>query len=271
VRLRLGPGHVRRALPRAPPHRGRPAARVPGSLEGPVGHHLAPDAPKSPRTPLRQPQSRARHPRNLARQEHRHPPRLTAATGNAWESRPPTTVPIPPTSGPGHTSLAPFSSGLAPAACGRLGRTGAWPARWSRRTHSTPIVTPPSSWSPASRPASSRPSSDTPPPPGPAPPAGTARPRHTKRAHTPTAPPPPSPGHCAAWREPDLLGRTPLEVRPSQVDRRYPVQAAQCRCLLGQLPGRRHVRDRLAPLTPPRFGDQETNQGLAGAGRQLDR
>src|SRR5262249_42677062 len=108
VRLRLGPGHVRRALLRAPPHRGRPAARDPGSLEGPVGHHLAPDAPKSPRTPLRQPQSRARHPPTLARQEHPPPPPLTAATGNAWESRPPTTVPIPPTSGPGHTSLAPF-------------------------------------------------------------------------------------------------------------------------------------------------------------------
>lgn len=122
VHLRLDPGHLLRAPLRPSPDRGRAASRDPGSMDATAEHHLAPDAAKPARPPLHQPESRARHHRDLTRQDHRRrsPPATTPAASHSWEppsiagvnggvnraeSRPPTTVPIPPTSGPGHTDV----------------------------------------------------------------------------------------------------------------------------------------------------------------------
>jgi hypothetical protein len=56
----------------SPPTRSRqPSPRNSDSLERAAEHHLAPDAPEPARPPLRQPQSRARHHRDLTRQGHR--------------------------------------------------------------------------------------------------------------------------------------------------------------------------------------------------------
>lgn len=74
-----------------------------------------------------------------------------------------------------------------------------------------------------------------------------------------------------ALPETDLVARVPPAVIPGKVGHRYAVQAAFRRCLLGQLPCRRHVRDRLAVPAPSPFGDQAANESLARPGGQLNR
>lgn len=71
LRLRLDPGHLRRAHFRPPSHRGRPAPRPLVSPE-PVDRRLEDAGPQPPRNPLPQPESRARNPRDLTRPNHRH-------------------------------------------------------------------------------------------------------------------------------------------------------------------------------------------------------